>query len=548
MGAFDYVTKDQGYLFKLPSVIENASYSMRLVREHEALLESEKRYRALFEDSHVAMLIIDPDNEKIVDANSAAVRFYGWTREKLQTMKTHDINTLPSEELKKAAEMVVREERNTFLFKHRRADGSLCEVEVYSGPIEVGGRTLLYSMVYDISRRITIEKEKKILQRKLLQAQKMEAFGQLAGGIAHDFNNILSAVIGFTELALLQVEKGGPLEDDLQEVYTAGKRAKELVRQILAFARQSGEEIEPVGVATIAREVLKLITSSTPSSVEIRQKLTSDSLVRGNAIQIHQILMNLCTNAVYAMEDGGVLEIEVKDVVTDGTSGISRSQPAPGRSVEIKISDTGCGIPEDIIDSIFEPYFTTKPLGEGTGMGLAMVHGIVESYGGKIEVESTPGRGTVFTVYLPVAREDPVSTPEVGRELPTGTERILLVDDEVSLAKLGGQLLEQLDYTVTVMTNSAETLKLFARKPDAFDLVISDVTMPILTGDKLAIELMKIRPDIPVILCTGYSRRVSDDLAQQIGIKAFSYKPIVIEDLARTVRKVLDEAGTVKTR
>jgi PAS domain S-box-containing protein len=541
MGAFDYVIKDQGYLFKLPSIIENAYYSMRLAREHEALLESEKRYRALFEENHEVMLLMDPESGQIVDANSAAARFYGWSYEQLTAKNISEINSLAASQLRDTARIVVQGELNKTITRHQRADGSICDVEVYSNPIEVGGQTLLYAKIYDISERIASEQEREKLHRKLVQAQKMEAFGQLAGGISHDFNNILSAVIGYTELAIDQVEKSSPLEEDLQEIYTAGKRARDLVQQILAFARQSDEEEGPVVVSSIAKEVLKLIRSSTPATIDIKHNISSNSIIIGNAIQIHQIIMNLCSNAVYAMDDGGLLEFSLEDVKMSHDSSIHGSG-ASERYIKMTISDTGSGIPPDIIESIYEPYFTTKPLGEGTGMGLSMVHGIVMSYGGKITVTSELARGTTFGLYLPIVNKSLKSTSSELLELPTGNEKILLVDDEVPIAKLEGQLLERLGYTVTVMTNSTETLRLFRQNPYDYDLVLTDTNMPNLSGDNLAIELMRIRPDIPVILCTGYSKKVTDDLAREIGLKAFIYKPIVKEQLATTVRAILDEA------
>ena len=292
--------------------------------------------------------------------------------------------------------------------------------------------------------------------------------------------------------------------------------------------------------AAIAKEVLKLIKSSTPTSIEIIQKFASTSRIMGNAIQIHQIMMNLCSNAIYAMDEGGVLEIGMKDVVIEKIT--NKLHLKPGYYIEMTISDTGSGIPQDIINSIYEPYFTTKPPGEGTGMGLAMVHGIVDGYGGAIEVESVLAKGTTFTIYLPIVKDGLAAMPYASQELPEGTERILVVDDEAPIAKMEGKILERLGYSVTIMTNSVETLQLFASKPNDFDLVITDANMPNLTGDKLAIELMKIRPDIPVILCTGYSKKITDATAKQIGIKAFSYKPIVTEQLANTVRKVLNDA------
>ena len=393
----------------------------------------------------------------------------------------------------------------------------------------------------DITEYQNAISEKEKTQAQLIQAQKMEAIGNLAGGIAHDFNNILSSIIGFTELALDEASKGTLLEDSLQEVYSAGKRAKDLVKHILAFARQSDEERSPIQPRAIVKEVIDFIRSTIPTTIEIQHDIKSESLILGNSTQVHQILMNLCTNAAYAMEDsGGTLNLSLKDVFIDKeklSTGIK-----PGDYIEIMVSDTGTGIAPEIIDSIFEPYFTTKAQGEGTGIGLAMVQGIIESYGGKINVESRLGKGATFTIYLPVTKKRSGGGDYVPEQIPMGTESILFVDDEAPIAKMGSQILERLGYAVTARTSSIEALELFQTKPNDFDLVITDMTMPNLTGDKLAVELMKIRPDIPVILCTGYSKKISDETATEIGIKAFIYKPVVKAELAKTVRKVLDEA------
>ncbi len=384
--------------------------------------------------------------------------------------------------------------------------------------------------------------EQKKMEGQLQQAQKLESIGNLAGGIAHDFNNILSSIIGYTELALDDVQKGSNIEDNLQEVYTAGKRAKDLVKQILAFARQSDEERKPVRVDTIAKEVLTLIRSTIPTTIEVKEKIESRSLIMGNPSQVHQLFMNLCTNAAQAMENtGGILEIRLTDEKHNDSSSTLLGLNA-GNYMKITVSDTGSGISPDIIGSIFEPYFTTKGVGEGTGMGLAMVHGLVETYGGEITVDSELGQGTTFSIYLPVTKKSESCRQYEKEALPSGTDRILLVDDELPIVKMGSQVLERLGYRVTIRTSSFEALELFRSKPDDFDLVITDMTMPNMTGDKLAIEMKKIRPEIPVILCTGYSKKVSDETASEIGIKAFAYKPIVKADLAKTVRKVLDEA------
>ncbi len=393
-----------------------------------------------------------------------------------------------------------------------------------------------------VGTNVDITKQKE-LENELIQSHKMEAIGTLAGGIAHDFNNVLSSIIGFTELAIEDAQKGTAQENYLQQVYTASIRAKDLVWQILTFARETHEPTKPIQVDKIAKEVLKLMRSSIPTTIEIKQNINSESLIIGNPTQIHQIITNFCTNAAHAMdESGGILEVSVKDVSIDKASRVHRDDLRPGDYIEIKVSDTGVGIPSDIISSIYQPYFTTKAAGEGTGMGLAVVQGIVEKSGGKISVESRVGKGTTFSVFLPITKKQKVDHQYVQEKLPTGNERILFVDDEASIAKMGARNLESLGYTVTALTSSVDALEVFRSKPNAFDLVISDMTMPNMTGDILAVELMVIRSDIPVILCTGYSKKISDETASEIGIKAFAYKPIVKADLAKTVRKVLDEA------
>jgi CheY-like chemotaxis protein len=371
----------------------------------------------------------------------------------------------------------------------------------------------------------------------------MESIGTLAGGIAHDFNNILSSIIGFTELALDEAEQDSSIKESLQEVYSAGLRAKELVKQILAFARQSGEEIKPVKPRAIAEEITHLLRSSIPTTIKITQQFESDACIIGNPTQLHQVIMNLCTNAAHAMEDeGGQLTISIKDIDGDKIPADKQLKLPHGKYVQLQVADTGTGIPPDIIDSIFEPYFTTKGQGKGTGMGLAMVQGIVESYVGQIGVESIVGQGTTFTIYLPITRESKTSPDYQPEALPTGSERVLFVDDEPQIAKIARKMLEHLGYDVTSRVSSTEALELFKARSADFDVVITDMTMPDMTGDRLAIEIMKIRADIPVILCTGYSNRISEETAHNIGIKAFVYKPFVKADLARTVRKVLDEA------
>ena len=509
-------------------------------RSEKALRESEEKYRKLFELESDAIFLIEKDTGKILEVNASATDIYGFSREELLTMKNTDLSAEPSQTKKATKDCFTK----IPVRYHRKKNGTVFPVEITASHLNWNGRQAHIAAIRDISFRVEAESMQDLLEKELYQARKMESIGMLAGGIAHDFNNILSSIIGFTELALDDVNKGSLIEDNLREVLGAGSRAKDLVKQILAFARQSEEENKPIQFSMIAKEVLKLIRSSLPTTIEIKENIGSDSLIMGNSTNIHQILLNLCTNAAYAMEEhGGTLELSLKDIIIGSEDGIKIRGLTPGNYIEIKVSDTGVGIPPDIIGSIFEPYFTTKPMGEGTGMGLAMVHGIVVGYDGKITVESKLGKGSTFTIYLPVIKKRAFSCLNKSEDVPKGKERILFVDDEASIARMCGQILERLGYQVTTRTSSVEALALFRVKANDFDLVITDMTMPNMTGDKLAVELMKIRPNIPVILFTGYSKKISDEIAAQIGIKGFAYKPVVKNDLAKMIRKVMDEAS-----
>ena len=393
--------------------------------------------------------------------------------------------------------------------------------------------------VSDISKQ-------KDLESQLRQAQKLEAIGTLAGGIAHDFNNILAAVIGFTELALDDVETGTNLADNLEEVLIGGKRAKLLVQQILTFSRKTPHRIVPLQLNALVQETVQLMRSTMPSNIEIDVEIkpTLNPWVMGDEAQINQIFLNLCTNAVHAMEDeGGKMTISIDTVTLDNAKAENVSNLPPGKYVKLCVSDTGHGIPPENIERIFEPYFTTKEPERGTGMGLAVVEGIVKLHKGHIFVMSQPQEGTIFTVFLPMLEKTESAQDNIPPELPTGGgEHILFIDDELSIVKLHKMLLEKLGYIVTTSSRSLEALETFRVDPGSFDLVITDMTMPNMTGDKLAAELIKIRADIPIIICTGYSKNMSDEFAAQIGIKAFNHKPLDKTELAKTVRKVLDEA------
>ncbi len=388
-----------------------------------------------------------------------------------------------------------------------------------------------------------VENEKINLQRQIQQAHKMESVGTLAGGIAHDFNNILFPIIGYTEMLLTDVPKDSPLRDSLNPIYSGALRAKGLVKQILTFSRQDKNELMLMKMQPIIREALKLIRATISSTIEIKQKIDSDcGAIKADPTQIHQIVMNLSTNAYHAMEKtGGVLKVILKEIQL-GEYDIITPDMIPGVYVCLTVSDTGKGMDKELTQKIFDPFFTTKGIGKGTGMGLSVVHGIVNSLGGTIHVYSEPGKGTKFNVYFPgekkILKEQ---TNQDKQPIQGGTEQILLVDDEESIILMETRMLKRLGYLVTSRTSSLEALEAFRAKPDKFDLIITDMAMPNMPGDKLSAELTKIRPDIPILLCTGFSETMSEEKAASIGIKGFLLKPIVMRDLAQKMRDVLDE-------
>jgi PAS domain S-box-containing protein len=397
----------------------------------------------------------------------------------------------------------------------------------------------------DITERKRAEEEMKILQSQLQQAQKMEAIGTLAGGIAHDFNNILSAILGYAEMAREDSPAGTPAVHNLDQVIKASNRARDLVKQILAFSRQAETARIHLHPAAIVNETVKLLRSSLPSTIAIELDLAPDpGVILADPTQIHQILMNLCTNAYHAMEDtGGTLSIALrrKLLTAEDLAGVPAVQP--GDFFRLSISDTGPGIGAEIRDRIFDPYFTTKEIGKGTGMGLSIVHGIARSCGGYVSCHSQPGEGTVFHVFLPVLLQHPPPETKPIASIPVGNERILFIDDEKMLADLGRSTLQRLGYTVTVRTSSLEALTTFENQPDSFDLVITDQTMPGMTGIDLARRIQQLRPQLPIILCTGYSSLISEDQAKAMGIKGFALKPVTKKDIATLIRKVLDTDG-----
>lgn len=382
------------------------------------------------------------------------------------------------------------------------------------------------------------------LMAQLRHTQKMDAIGKLAGGIAHDFNNILTAILGYSNLALYKAKLGEyeNIIDHLQAVKTASFRAGDLVKQILAFSRQAEQDRKPMQLHMVIKEALGLIRASLPTTIEIKQHINENSgAVLADPSQIHQVMMNLCTNASHSMAGtGGILEVNLGDINISKNEMVSLGGLRPGSYTKITVSDTGHGMTQRTLDRIFEPYFTTKSVGKGSGIGLSVVHGIVNSHSGRITVESKINFGTTFTLLFPHASQQMIPQMQQALLFQQGNERILVVDDEELIVKLMKAMLEDLGYVVTVSTSSPEALKMFKENPSDFDLVITDLTMPVMTGIKLARELLLTRPDIPIVLCTGYGDDFTNEMAMKMGIRAYLQKPVVVSEIARTIRQILD--------
>jgi len=520
---------------------------LELERAKSEIENNEKCYSNLFNSMRDVIVMVDVDRN-IVNVNQPALRnVFGYEIEEIRGKSTkvfyanqQDFEDVGSEIFGK--KQIGQNDERVFELDLKRKDNVIFQAEtiVFKIMNDDGKITGNSAVIRDITDR-------KKLEFQLQQSQKMEAVGTLAGGIAHDFNNILTAILGYTELSMLALPpKADQAKSDLQEVLKACERARQLVKQILTFSRHSEHERKPLRLQYIIKEALKLLRSSLPTTIEIRQDIDDDcGPILADPTQIHQIIMNLCTNAYHAMRNhGGVLGIALTSIDMDANyaNGVIGFQP--GKYLKLEISDTGSGIKPEFIGKVFEPYFTTKKKGEGTGLGLSVVHGIVNKHGGQITVYSEPGEGTTFKIYFPMLDLDGVDSnidnPDKKVKLPHGTERLLVVDDEDVIINLNSLILKKLGYQVTGLTSSNEALQLFTKQPDAFDLVITDMTMPELTGLDLARGILALRPDIPIILCSGFSEIVNDKSAKELGIKEYLMKPIERKKLAMAVRKALD--------
>ena len=510
-------------------------------RSRQVLREREEICAAIVDQSPESIMLIDTDTLRFVEFNDATCDHLGYSREEFAKLTLFDLQgSLTRQEVTKRIQELVKAGHGYFENKHRRKDGTLRDVMISNRAINIRGRQYLVGIWQDITERKRSEEEEARAEARFREAQKLEAIGTLAGGIAHDFNNILAPIIGYTELALEDIPYDDPMRYGLEQVLNAAMRAKVLVKQILAFGR-SGEEQQktPVEISSIVKEALDLLRASLPSSIEIRHSIEK-GVAFADATQIHQILINLCTNAAHAMDEKGIMDLRLSRIDLSQTDLADQSIVGvkPGPYLKLCVSDTGCGMDSATLQRIFDPYFTTKAVGKGSGLGLSVVNGIVKRHDGAIAVRSERGKGTTFSVYIPAMGREAGEVVEARQVLPTGAERILLVDDEQIIVELATTILEQLGYNVTPETNSMRALEIFRSNPGEFDLIVTDYTMPEMTGADLSKEIHKIRPDIPIMLCTGFSEKLTAEGARDLGVE-FVMKPLSMKQIAESIRKVL---------
>jgi len=519
----------------------------QLEEEQQKLKARERQYRRLIEVLRDDYFFYTREADGTYSYISPSVEnVLGYTRDEYRTSPyAHCTDNEINNDAQRFSKDALRGiKRPPFEMEIRDKLGDIHRLEMTEDPIlDKNGKIIaVEGIAHDITKNLWTAKELLKSQERLQHSQKMEAIGTLAGGIAHDFNNILTPIIGYAEMTQFAVQKDTNEWNNLQEIISAGHRAKELVRQILTFSRQKKQEKKPVQLQLLIKETLKLLRSSLPTTIEIREFIDNCSSVSADPTQIHQVLMNLFTNSYHAMrEKGGILAVSLTEMEIGKEDTFVPSSLPNGRYIRLEISDTGSGIEKDIKERIFEPYFTTKSKEEGTGVGLSVVHGIVTSHGGYITVYSEPDQGTSFHIYLPILQDIDADTVIQRREeIVGGFERILVVDDEETICQLEEKQLTNLGYQVTVATSVSKAIDIFKKSPQDIDLVVTDMTMPMMTGTELAKILLNIRPNLPILLCTGFSELVNKEKAVTLGLQGFLMKPVCRKDLAAAVRKTLD--------
>jgi|GEM_PF-814917 len=537
-GSFHYID------FSLKPVMDENGKVLFLIPEGRDITErkkmendllQEKDYSNAIVDSLPGIFFITDENGRLLRWNNNEIVTTGYSSEDLSGMNVlqliPDNRELAAQKLKEVLETGRASMEAVIVAK----SGQKTPFYINGFRLIRDNRRFVIGMGIDLS-------ERKELETRLVQSQKMEAIGTLAGGIAHDFNNILAPIMGYTEMAQMLAKDDPKLNEYLGYISEASSRATGLVRQILTFSRKAELQKMQLQISSIVKEALKLLRSSIPASIEIRQEIQTAAMVYADPVQIHQIVMNLCTNAYHAMEtSGGVLAVSLKEVSITGGQAIG-GDTAPGRYIVLEVSDTGCGMDKETLTKIFEPYFTTKEKGRGTGLGLAVVHGIVKEHHGKITVYSEQGKGSTFKVYLPIVegRHEVQPTDSEKISQTDRNELILFVDDEERIRTMAKDYLTGHGYRVEICANGRDALIFFEQDPKAYDILITDMTMPGMNGKELAKKVLQIRPELPVILCTGYSSLIDREEAMNAGIRDYVEKPVVMADLLGRIRKLPD--------
>ncbi|KPA17259.1 two component system sensor histidine kinase, hybrid [Candidatus Magnetomorum sp. HK-1] len=521
----------------------------QLKEEQKRLEKSEKKYRRLVEVLREDYFFYSHDKSGFFSYISPSIyNVLGYTPEQFHLNFT---TYLTDSEINKKALIKTEQSRkgikqSTYELEIYHKNGSIHRLEVTEEPIIGNDNQIetIEGIAHDITKRVTAEKELAKFQERLQQSQKMEAIGTLAGGIAHDFNNILMPIFVFTEMIMSKLEKNSKERKNAQSVLLCAQRAKDLVKQILTFSRNNKEEKKKIFLQQQISEALKLLRASIPTTIKIRQSIDKNcSPISANPIQMHQIIMNLCTNAYQAIPNKGIMAISLSEINISSDTDIAKFNLQKGKYLRLEVSDNGIGIEKENLKKIFDPYFTTKPKDKGTGLGLSVIHGIVKDHSGHITVYSEPGQGTTFHVYFPtIMSKRDKNKSQLSENISGGNEHILLVDDDEIIVKIEKQQLENLGYQVTALTCSLKAAEIFQKAPQKFDLIITDMTMPNNTGAELSQELLKVRPSIPIILCTGFSDLIDREEALSLGVKEYLMKPFGKNEMARVVRKVLDNS------
>lgn len=537
----------KNYYNQLQDNVEN------LEKNRESLVEARKRaeaseniLRALFDNAIDGIVLADIETKKLSLMNRAMLSMLGYEDNQevdLSVSDIHPADRLPYviSQFNRLGEGSLKLARNIPV---KRRDGSIIYVDISGTHILINGRKYIVGVFRDMTeaRRAAIEKSE--LESRIHQMQKMEAIGTLAGGVAHDFNNILTAIMGLAELSINSMTAGDRIRINIEHILESCYRARDLISQLLSISYKSEKKLETVSLVPVIKDAVRLIRATIPSTVSIRTQIDAElDYAMADRTQISQIIMNLCTNAAQSMPAmEGEISINVLNSYIDQKYAATHPDLREGWYIVIQVIDNGSGIDPVIIDRIFEPFFTTKVRGKGTGLGLSVIHGIVKNHGGSIHVKSIPGEGSTFDVYLPVSEEKSKISVSVDKAPVTGNASILLVDDEEMLTKVNGSILESMGYSVITCNSGADALRIFAGQPDAVDLVITDMTMPGMTGLGLASEIKKIRPAIPVILCTGFNEQLTKQKAEEVGIFEIVMKPFTSIELGLVIKKSLNSA------